>query len=468
MIATLRCAVAAAWLLCAADIAHAGAQLNRSVSQSVPSAAENGPAVLPDVALARLLLEQHYPEAACKLLHKTTPADSDNADRLYLLARCSVELKQYDAAVAYYAKVIKLVPNAPRPRAELATLFMAAGHPAEASRLFSDASRLSHSIDDAGLMGALAEQLGANDPAAVAPRHAAKPWSIEVYAGVLHDDNVNGGPLSNVVPAIIGTTPIDFTLSPEAMPRSSYAAVGSITGKYLVPLNPNWSLLLQGSLAGTGYFSESDFSNDSLTLAAAFIYRDRDISASVQPNLIYQRRDHHMQEATPGIVGRVSKMLSQTVQATASASHQQRSVQVDRDRDATIWSGSAGLVMQASTRLQLGVEYEVQDENADENIYSNKSYGPNLFATYLFSPTATVIGNLGYADVHYDEKMALFAEPREDTRKTAALTLLWDVSNWAGRNLVVRAQYMHVRNPSNIAYNDYKRNLISVGVQTQF
>ena len=67
----------------------------------------------------------------------------------------------------------------------------------------------------------------------------------------------------------------------------------------------------------------------------------------------------------------------------------------------------------------------------------------------------------------YDEG-TIFFPAREDTQKTASLTSLWDISRWAGRNMVLRAQYTKIDNPSNIGYSDYTRNIFSVGVQTQF
>jgi hypothetical protein len=64
--------------------------------------------------------------------------------------------------------------------------------------------------------------------------------------------------------------------------------------------------------------------------------------------------------------------------------------------------------------------------------------------------------------------MALFPDVRKDRQATIALTALWDVSQWAGRNLVVRTQYMHARNRSNVTYNDHKREVFMMGMQTRF
>ncbi len=421
-----------------------------------------------EIALANLMLQNGHPDAACKILHATTPPASVDPDRYYLLARCSAELKQIDAAIGYYRKTIELQPDAPRPRAELAAIYLAIEQYAAAAPLFADTARLIPPGETAESMRSLAERLGANDPAALLRGQSAKPWSIEMFAGLTKDDNVNGGPVSRIVPTVIGGTPINFMLSPAAMPRSSWGATASVNGNYSVPLNRNWSVLFQGGLAATHYFSESDFSNDSLSLAAAFIYRDKSFSASVQPNVRYVRQHGRTQEATPGIVGRLSKALSPTLTATGSVGYFDRTVQPDGNRDAKGWHGSVGLVSQLSKTVQVGGEYEVIREDASLDVHSRRLHGPSVFAAVKVIPELTLIANYRYAAVEHDERMALFSGVRKDRQKIAVLTGLWDVSRWAGRDLAVRAQYMHIENPSNIAFNDYKRNLFIVGVQTKF
>jgi hypothetical protein len=465
---SLRTATLALPLLCLLEVAHAGPQDKKAAPPAAPAtpAASSMTKSQKELAAAILMLEHGRPDLACRLL-QLTPKDSTDADRLLVLARCSAELKQVDAAVGYYKRTIALRPNAARPRAELAALYTAVEEYGAARQLISETANLMPPGRAADAMKKLAEQLGTDDPAAIA-RSSAKPWSIELYGGFIYDDNVNGGPVSNVVPAVVGGTPVSFTLAPAAMPRSSSGAVGSISGSYVVPLNQQWRLLYQGALAGTGYFSESDFNNNSLSLSAALIYRDSDLTASVQPHVRYQRQDGRMQEATPGIVGRFSKTLSPIWKATATAGYFKRTVHPDMNRDASGRHGSLGLIAQVSKDFQVGGEYELRREKAKQEVYSRRLHGPSLFAAYRVSPVFTLIGNYSYSRIEHDARMALFPSPREDRQKTAALTALWDVSAWAGRDLIVRAQYMNVANPSNIAYSDFKRNLVTVGVQTQF
>lgn len=420
-----------------------------------------------ELTLARLAMSQGRPDIACQALKPGTAPDNADTERLLLLGRCSAGLGQSEDAAAYYRRVIALNPQAAEPRMELARLYAATGQREAAAQLFTEAAANNGDSEGAALMKSIAERLRTNDPATLAAQQQ-KPWSLQLYAGVLYDDNANGGPVSRNVPAILGGVPISFELVPEAMPRSSYGAALGLTGTYLAPINQSWAVLWQGAYFGTGYFSEQDFNNDSLSLAAAFIYRNQGFNASIQPNLRYSRLDGRVQEQTPGVTARASQKVSPTVALTGSLGYFDRSMPAAHERDAQAWFTSFGASWQALNVLQLGGEYVWQDENAEVDIYSRRSNGPSLFATYQASATVSLLANYTYSKSDYEEAMALFPEPRSDTQKVATLTALWDVSAWAGRNMVVRAQYTNIDNPSNIAYNSFRRNIASVGVQMMF
>jgi tetratricopeptide (TPR) repeat protein len=387
---------------------------------------------------------------------------------LYLLARCSARLNQNQAAIAYYQKVIALLPQAPRPKTELAALYMQTGQIPAAQKLYADTAALDPNSEISPLLRNIANRLSANDPVALAALRKNKKWSVELFAGVTYDDNINGGPSSTLVPAVIGGTPINLNLSSDALSRSSYGVTGSISGTYVEPLNEDFSLLFQGALSGTGYFSGSSFNNDSVSLATALLYRHQDWSGSIQPYLRYTQQDSVLQEATPGIAGRISKNLTPTLAATASAGFFEQRIPVDSTRDAIGRHGSLGLIKQFTDNLQIGGEYFWQRESANADIYSRRLSGPSVFATYKAAPDLTLIGNYRYADINYDQAMAVFPEARKDHQQLLTLTALWDISRWAGRNLALRAQYLYTDNPSNIAYNQYSRNIVIVGLQTQF
>jgi hypothetical protein len=419
-----------------------------------------------EVLVARLMQENGRPDMACALL-ADTPADSQDVDRLYVLARCNASLQRIDAAIAYYQRVIALTPKEANPRVELAAILVAVDRKDEAAQQYKETLSLLPAGQVSTQMNNLIEQLGNDDPAAFARLASGKPWSIEFFAGLVHDNNINGGPVSNIVPAMVGGFPGNFILDPGVMPRSSWGATGSMTGSYVLPLNEHWSVLLQGVLLGNGYFDTSDFNNEYMSLSAAFIYRAKDWSASIQPNVGFSRQANRMNETTPGVVTRFSRNLSQILSLTGSLGYIDRTVHLDPYRNADGVLSGVGLVAQILPDLQLGVDYNWQREHADEAVYSRRLQGPSVFAAYRIDPQWTVVGNYSYLDVKYDEGSAFFPA-REDTQKNASLTSLWDISRWARRNMVLRAQYTQIDNPSNIGYSNYTRNILSIGVQTQF
>jgi tetratricopeptide (TPR) repeat protein len=420
-----------------------------------------------EVQLARVAMRQNRPDIACAALKPSTPPDSTNHERLLLLGRCSSALGNNEEAAAYYRRLIALMPNSAAPRVELARVYARMGRRESAAAMLDEAAARNGDGEGTALMKQLAERLRNNDPAVLASEQS-KPWSLQVYTGVVYDDNVNAGPVSRNVPAVLGGIPVNFELVPEAMPRSSFGAALGLTGSYVVPLSGNWGLLWQASYFGTHYFSEQDFDNDSLALSGAFIYRDQNFSGSIQPNLRYTRLDGRLQESSPGITARAAQQITPEVALTGSLGYFDRSVPVDRDRDAQAWFGSIGLTWQASKNVQLGGEYLWQREDAKLDIYSRRANGPSVFVSWQASPTVSLIGNYSYSTASYDERMALFPDRRHDRQEIASATLLWDVSRWAGRNMVFRAQYSYIENPSNIAYNTFRRNITSVGVQTMF
>lgn len=419
-----------------------------------------------ELLVARLMQENGRPDMACGLL-ADTPANSVDADRLYVLARCNASLQRIAAAIAYYQRVIALQPQEANPRVELAAIMVALDRKDEAAQLYKETLPLLPAGQVSTQMNNLIEQLGRDDPAAFARQASGKPWSIEFFAGIVHDSNINGGPVSNIVPAMVGGFPGNFILDPGAMPRSSWGATGSLTGSYVLPLNERWSVLFQGVLLGNGYFNTSDFNNEYMSLSAAFIYRDKDWSASIQPNIGFSRQANRMNETTPGVIARFSRNLNQTLSLTGSLGYINRTVHLDHYRNADGVLGSVGLVAQVQPDLQVGADYNMQREHADDAVYSRRLHGPSVFAAYRVNPQWTVVGNYSYSNVKHDEGN-IFFPAREDTQKTASLATLWDISPWVGRNMVVRAQYTQIDNPSNIGYSNYTRNIFSLGVQTQF
>ncbi len=133
--------------------------------------------------------------------------------------------------------------------------------------------------------------MSGNDPAALArARSPSKPWQIEAFAGLAYDSNINGGPTSDLISAVVGSIPGTIKLSPESHPIDSWGAVESVSAQYNQIWSARTSVLYQASASRADYFGHSSYSNDSLALAPALIYQGDGYSTSVQPLLRYTRQ----------------------------------------------------------------------------------------------------------------------------------------------------------------------------------
>lgn len=418
--------------------------------------------------LASFLIEERQPEAACRVLNTMTAPPSLEANRLYLLSHCLEAQGKAAEAIQAMERTVALLPDAATPRAELASLYARQGQPQAARIQLVAAAERDPNPESSAAMQSLAERLGANDPAALARVAQAKPWSVEVFAGLVYDTNINGGPSSDLVPGVIGAAPVNFRLNQAAMPREAWGTMGTLSASYKQALSPRVSLLYQGGLSRTDYFGENRFRNDTLSLAAALIYQGDDYAVSVQPSLSYQRQADLLQEADTGVTARVTKALSPTWNITGSLGYLDRRIQQDRNRDAQGVNASLGFNTLLAPNLKVGADYMLMREHARQDMFSRRMTGPSVYAIWQPRVDVQLIANYRYQRVDYDQKMPFFADAREDRQQMVGLTALWDISRYTGRNMAVRAQYMYIDNPSNVGTNDYDRQLVMMGVQMRF
>lgn len=438
-----------------------------AISATVTDTAYSQPRPDDTLLVAQSLIERGRPELACPLLRVTLDQAAPDPDALFLLGRCSRDIGLIDDAVRYYEQGLALRPEAPQPRTELAALYVVQGRTAEARQQLDRVAASGQSVEVTSVLRGMLRQLSLDDPAALAAQ-TPKRWAVDAFVGLVRDTNVNVGPSASTVAAVVGGVPIDLTLSPDARPRASWGATANIGGRYLAPLNDRYALLFQGSLSKTEYFSEPDFDTDGMALATALIFRDGGFSANLQPNIRWARQDNDLQEMTYGITGRATQQFADGWSATASTGWFNRSVPPSEPKDADGFLGSAGIGKRLAGGQQIIGEYLVQREIAERAYESRTMHGPSLLFVLPLSETVEAVANYRYTSIDYDARQALFATAREDDQHTVGLTALWDVSQWLGHNIGLRAQYAYTRNQSNLALYDYDRHTMLFGVQTRF
>jgi len=418
-------------------------------------------------AVARELLRDRQWQMACALLETVYGRQSNRGDVLLMQATCSRELGRYEDALAYYHRLIELQPDSVRARAELGGLYLRVGRVEEARREFAQAAKLSQRADAAELLERLVQALAPiGEPAAVARR--GKYWQVEVYGGLVHDTNLNGGPSASTIAAVIGGVPVDLTLTKDSQPIEDAGWNAGVTAQYLHPLNDRWALLAQGAVSMTSYFGHSDFNNDSLAAALALLYRKDGFSASIQPNFRLYRQQDDTDTAAYGVTARATQALDDGWRITGSVGYFDQNVPSNDDRDAKGGLASFGFSKLLSPRVEVGAEYLVQRERANEGIYSRTLHGPVLYAVASVHQKVVLTGSYRYSDIHYDDRQAIFPHTRHDDQHIASIGVDWDIGEWTTKGLRLRGQYTYIDNRSNLDAYRYDRRILSVGLAMRF
>lgn len=418
------------------------------------------------VVAARVFMEESRPKLACDLIRHGHGDATRDPDALYILALCSRDLGRLDDSIRYYERLVEVMPEAPRPRSELAALYVRTGRNAEASRLYGEAAALQQGTPGAELFSQLASALISDDPGQVPT--PAKRWEATLGASLIHDDNVNGGSTAATTAGVIGGVPIELKLDDGSRPRDSWGTTLSAGGRYLKPLSNTWAVLFQGDLTGTRYFSERDFDTDSAALGAAFVRRSARGTFSIQPNARYVRRDQSLQEATHGLSLNLGRRLAPGVQLSGAVGYFNRRVPVAEANDADGYSSSVSMQKSLANRVQLGGQYLYQYEDAEADTQTRTLHGPSLFATWAVTEAMQLLANYRYVAIDYDERQPLFSNAREDDQHQLSIGARMSLKQWTGQNVELHARYSYTDNQSNLAHYDHERHIATAGVLARF
>lgn len=439
----------AAALLLAAIIPHADAQVADPRAQ------------------AAALIDAGQAVEACAVLEQAYGRDAAENDVTLMQAHCSWRAGRVEDAIGYYRELIERLPDAARPRAELATLYLQLGRQDAARAEFDAAQALDHSAGAASVLGGLARAMMTEDPSVLA-RAIPKNWQVQLYTGLVNDSNINSGPNGTTIAGVIGGVPVDLTLNDDSKPIHSWGSTTNLTGRYLHALNPRLALLAQGSLAKTFYFRDNDFDNDSVAAALGLLYRAGGIDASLQPSLRLSRQANETVERTYGINGRASKVVAPGLRATGAVGYFKRDTPKNDARKAEGYLVSAGLLASLNAAAQVGVEYMGQTEDAREDFESRTSHGPLIYGTWHAHPALSLNASYRYSNLEYDEIQGIFPHAREDDQHVLDVGALWDVSRYLYPGTSVGLQYSYIRSESNLELFDNRRHITTLRMQVVF
>src|SRR5690606_37857332 len=154
-------------------------------------------------AQAAALIDAGKAAEACAVLEQAYGRDAIDNDVRLMQAHCAWQSGNAEEAIRHYRTLIERLPNAPRPRAELATLYVQLGRQDEASAEFAAAQKLDRNAGAVSVLGGLARAMVNEDPSALA-RAIPKNWQVQLYTGLVNDSNINSGPNGTTIAGLIG------------------------------------------------------------------------------------------------------------------------------------------------------------------------------------------------------------------------------------------------------------------------
>lgn len=134
------------------------------------------------------------------------------------------------------------------------------------------------------------------------------------------------------------------------------------------------------------------------------------------------------------------------------------------DRDSDGWTASTSWIWLFRKDSFLNLRYRYSDLNADGRNWDNQSH--SLSANFAIPVMEKVMLQLSgqVAEEEYDHVNTWFNVQREDTIYNLSGGFTWDCY----KNTVLVVQYTHIRDDSNIAIYDYKRNMYTLGMEYRF
>ena len=371
-----------------------------------------------------------------------------------LLARAQLELKDKrpDDAIPFLEEALRRSPNLPRARLDYATALEQSGRAGEAVRQLDQVE---------GVPEKTARQLEEYAEALKTRQRVRQNYSV----GLLYDDNVNIGPTRDVVEVF----ELPFTLTPESRPQDDLALLLNARAFRQGWQHPDWRVDLSAAFSHIAYLDNGEFDFTSLNLRGGPNI-DRDLfgfASTIGSELIV---DLSFLDGDIYYTSLAAQAWTRSRLDTAWSLNNALTIELaDNDQfsgrsGSTIgWQSALQRVTPQGTRILPRVSLTL--DNADEGVFASTQYGAGLGVYHDFTPRLGGYTELLYRGINFDEREAANSAVRDDDQVVFVANLgtdlpWWDTKGTLGLTLI--------DNRSNIGFNDYDRNQITVQISKSY
>lgn len=410
---------------------------------------------------AKALLEKGDAKAAYALLEPLESQRAGDPDYDFLLGLSALEIGKNTNAVFAFERVLAINPSHVRARAEIARAYAALGETKTAKQEFETVKKQGVPPEVAATVDRL---LSAIERVEDQGRTVVRAY---VEGTIGHDSNVNSatGDRNVAVPVFGGAI---FTLNPAGVRKSdSFTSAGG--GLSLrTPLNKEWAFIagLNGNKRVNSDWDIFDTGSVDAHVGVVRTYGKDIFSLALQFNQFWVDNDRY-REAT-GFTAQWQHNYDARNQASFYMQYSDLRFmsQEVRNADRFVWGANFAHALAGFKTVFYGGAY-IGEEATRKDGYAHLGhtlYGARAGVQHEFHRDAKLFVNLGYEHRRYGAEDTFFLTTRKDNQWNLGVGVAWTPA----KNWLVTPQFQYTRSDSNIALNDYKREMVSVTVRRDF
>lgn len=354
---------------------------------------------------------------ACLLLKDSYPDDTKDFSVLFLRARCSMGLRDYDRAVDFYERVVKLQPDSDRAKEELE----------KAQKLWRAQRQIKY---------------------------------LRVETGITYDTNINSGPQSDQI--IIGGIPINLGEGPEA--ALGYVMSGS--AGYIYALDKKLSLNARASVSHTDYFHGSDNATDSFSVSFGPTWNFGKTQLSLSPGYSWQGFGGSAYSSSIDLFGRLNVKLPEDSSFFVNFSANKNNYRTVPEKNGISYSASPGITFKLPQEMTGTMNLILRFENDEASYYSHDAFGFRFALNQKVAKGFETNMSYQLLEKNYESADGLFTlVPRNDEQQVISAGMTFDISGLTSvRSTDLNLKYQFIQTKSNVSIYSLDRHIMTVSV----